>query len=112
MFTDIPWFIWLYQINEEWIIKTLHDRHWKERIIKSTIDSQSYLKINLTKDKKLKTLLIHRLVALTFIPNPNNYPCVLHLDNNPSNPHKNNLKWWTQKENNEQRNRVKNKKYF
>lgn len=45
---------------------------------------------------------VSRLVAKTFIPNPNNYPCVLHNDNNPLNNHYKNLRWGTQKMNSEQ----------
>lgn len=45
---------------------------------------------------------VHRLVALTFIPNPNNYPIVCHKDNNPSNNHVNNLYWGTQSQNMQQ----------
>ena len=36
---------------------------------------------------------IHRLVAIHFIPNPHNYPCVNHIDGNPKNNHIDNLEW-------------------
>ena len=42
---------------------------------------------------------IHRLVAKSFLGNPNNYPNVLHLDDDPKNNNVNNLKWGTQSEN-------------
>ena len=42
---------------------------------------------------------MHRLVAKSFLENPNNYPNVLHLDDNPKNNNVNNLKWGTQSEN-------------
>ena len=42
---------------------------------------------------------VHRLVAKSFLKNPNNYPNVLHLDDNPKNNNVNNLKWGTQSEN-------------
>lgn len=35
----------------------------------------------------------HRLVAMAFIPNPNNYPEIDHIDGNPSNNHVENLRW-------------------
>lgn len=40
-----------------------------------------------------------RLVAMAYIPNPNNYPVVCHKDNNPLNNHVSNLYWGTQKMN-------------
>lgn len=49
-----------------------------------------------------RKFLLHRLVAQTFIPNPNNYPIVMHLDNNPLNCNVDNLQWGTYSENNAQ----------
>lgn len=46
-----------------------------------------------------KGLLVHRIVAKAFIPNPNNLPEVNHKDNNTSNPCASNLEWVTRKEN-------------
>ena len=44
-------------------------------------------------------LLVHRLVAQAFIPNPNNLPCVNHKDENPFNNDFRNLEWCTYKYN-------------
>lgn len=46
-----------------------------------------------------KSLYVHRLVAQTFIPNPNNYTVVNHIDEDPLNNHVDNLEWCTQKHN-------------
>jgi hypothetical protein len=68
-------------------------------IINRSKDVNSYKAISLTKDKIKKMLSVHRLVAQTFIPNPENKPQVNHIDSNPSNNNVNNLEWCTCSEN-------------
>ena len=60
---------------------------------------QSYLRVTLSKHSKTKRFQVHRLVAKAFIPNPENKPCVNHIDGNPSNNNVNNLEWCTYSEN-------------
>lgn len=48
---------------------------------------------------KNKLFKVHRLVAEHYLPNPNNYPIVRHLDGNPKNCHVDNLMWGNQKDN-------------
>lgn len=55
---------------------------------------------DLSKDGKEKRYLIHRLVALTFIPNPEGKSDVNHKDGNPANNNVDNLEWMTRAENN------------
>lgn len=62
--------------------------------------SGGYKSCGLWKDGTVKTFPIHRLVAETFIPNPNNYPCVNHKDENKVNNHVENLEWCTYEYNN------------
>lgn len=54
-------------------------------------DSQGYRQVEL----RGKALLVHRIVAMAFIPNPNNYRCVNHKDENPQNNRVDNLEWCT-----------------
>ena len=49
--------------------------------------------VGLYKDKSRKTFQVHRLVAQTFIPNPNNLPQINHKDGNPLNNDIDNLEW-------------------
>ena len=56
--------------------------------------SNGYLGVTLYDDtKKPHMLLIHRLVAITFIPNPNNYKIINHIDENRNNNFVDNLEW-------------------
>jgi hypothetical protein len=45
------------------------------------------------------TMYVHRIVAMTYLPNPNNLPQVNHIDGNKLNNHNTNLEWVTNKEN-------------
>lgn len=60
-----------------------------------------YFSVSLrTKERGTKTFMVHRLVATAFIPNPNNYPMVNHIDGNKTNPNASNLEWCDAKHNN------------
>ena len=61
--------------------------------------NRRYLKVTLCKNGVRKDENIHRLIALTFIPNPENKPCIDHIDRDKHNNHKDNLRWVTNAEN-------------
>jgi len=67
-----------------------------------TINS-GYLCIQLSKENKTKKFLIHRLVASHYCSNPNNYRYVDHRDRNSVNNHKDNLRWISAGDNNQNR---------
>ena len=80
-------------------------------------NTQGYLKVSLWKDGKPTTKPVHRLVAETFIPNPNNFSQVNHKDENKLNNNVDNLEWVSPRENNlhyyqEIKKKVKEKKQF
>lgn len=59
----------------------------------------SYYQVHLYQNGSSKLFRIHQLVALTWLPNPNNYPIVNHKDGNKLNNHADNLEWMTQSQN-------------
>ena len=77
--------------------KKIRDGTWEElRYIKNP--TRGYLYVSLSG----KQFRLNRLVALVYLPNPNNLLIVMHLDNNIYNNCYKNLKWGTYKENTQQ----------
>lgn len=84
----------------------------KVRILKLWTVRYGYLKATLSKDNKVKAFSVHRLVAMAFLPNPNNLPFINHKDYNTSNnyvhvnedgtvdPAKSNIEWCSVQYNN------------
>lgn len=99
---DVKGYEGLYQISNLGNVKSVGIYHKdnkgnvrylkRNREVKQTND-RGYLKIQLNKNKTRKTKYIHQLVAEAFIPNPNNYKEVNHIDSNPENNCENNLEW-------------------
>ena len=88
-FYDLKDYEGLYQINKNGEIKSKR----KNIIMKPTINDKGYLNISLRKDKQKKQYYIHRLLAIQFIDNPNEYKIVDHIDNNKLNNDLENLRW-------------------
>ena len=87
-----------YKINESGIIVNK-----KGHVMRTAVSNSGYLRTAIETNEGIrKNVSVHRLVAQTFIPNPDNLPVVLHKDNDPLNNHVSNLKWGTQSENIEQ----------
>jgi hypothetical protein len=102
---DINGFEGLYKISNNGRVKGLARKVWNKangsysqlpeciKIPDST--NKPYAQIALSKNGKYKKFLIHRLVAIHFVPNPNNLPEVNHKDLNKKNCNANNLEWST-----------------
>lgn len=103
---DIPEYEGVYQIsnlgNIRSLDRTIKDKNKTYLLHGKTLKQglrNSYKVINLNKNATRKSYQIHRLVAEAFIPNPNNYNIVNHIDENPTNNNVNNLEWCNQKHN-------------
>lgn len=74
-------------------------RLYPGKLLKCEQMQDGYQRIVLMKEAKKKRFMCHRLVALTFIPNPDNLPQVNHKDGVKNNNCVDNLEWCTQSEN-------------
>ena len=92
---DIKGFEGKYKITENGEIWSYNlYAHKEPRQMKTYLDSKNkYVYIKLSKEGIVKAYSIHRLVAETFIPNPDNLSEVDHIDNNPQNNNVDNLRW-------------------
>ena len=94
---DVVGYEGLYQVSNMGNVKSVG--YGKERVLKPGKDSRKYLTVSLSKSKKPKTFLVHRLVAQAFIPNPDNKPCIDHINTITTDNRVENLRWVTPKEN-------------
>ena len=67
--------------------------------LKKVVSKRGYYVLNVTIDGAVKLCNVHYLVARYFIPNPNNYKVINHIDCNTLNNNVENLEWCTQQEN-------------
>lgn len=83
----------MYYVSEAGDVYSLHSGKMKK--MKLWLDGQKrYYMVSLCNGNKVpKKKLVHRLVAETFIPNPNNLPEVNHIDYNNKNNNVQNLEW-------------------
>lgn len=114
---DIAGYEGLYQVSNLGNVKSVARLHntkhggyiQGERIIKAKKTDRlkrnnhsgrtEYLQVGLCSNGKTKMFLLHRLVALAFIPNPLNKPCVNHKNGNGFDNKVENLEWVTNSEN-------------
>lgn len=106
---DVRGFEGYYQVSSLGRVRSL-DRHklgrgriklsrQRGRLMKPKVDKYGYNVVQLSKDGQRTFTTVHRLVAMAFIPNPNNYDQVNHIDCDKLNNRTENLEWCTAKQN-------------
>lgn len=105
---DVPGYSGLYQVSNKGRIKSVerrvngpkcNGRIVRERILKPANDSDGYKTVVLFNGKTRRTRTIHRLVALAFIPNPDEKKEIDHINAVRADNRVENLRWATRKEN-------------
>jgi hypothetical protein len=106
---DVVGYEGIYEISNLGRVKSLERSEWcgrnnsirvrKEKFLTCGINRRGYRTAHLCKNGKINGHMVHRIVALAFIPNPNNLPHINHIDGNSSNNHIENLEWCDPKHN-------------
>lgn len=94
---DIEQFKGEYQISNFGRIRNYRTK----KVLKNYISPEGYVCNSLrhSKEERTHTVRVHRLIAEAFIPNPNNYPIINHIDGNKQNNNIENLEWCTAQHN-------------
>lgn len=94
---DIAGYEGLYQISEcgDVISAKRRGNIGKASVLGGSVDNHGYKQVTLSKDGKQKTHKVHKLVAISFVPNPCGYSEINHKDENKLNNNASNLEWCT-----------------
>lgn len=95
IFKDIPGYEGLYQVSNLGRIKSLYNYKRDGNNILVPKIKRGYYQVGLRKNGIRKWHNIHRLIAQTFISNPNNYPVVNHKNEDKLDNRIENLEWCT-----------------
>lgn len=100
MLKEVKGYEGLYWVHAAGYVVTQNWRNsGKEAILRPAVDKKGYKRVGLMREGKLNTHKIHRLVAMAFVPNPENKPQVNHKNGDKQDNHFENLEWVTGSEN-------------
>ena len=86
IYRDIKGYEGLYQVSNLGNVKSLNYNNTnKEKVLQLCAHEKGYLYVGLYKNGKRKSYIVHRLVAETFLNNPDNLPEINHKDENKTN---------------------------
>lgn len=88
-----------YEVSNTGKVRSVSGGRRKGVELKQSTLPRGYKRVSLVKDGDKTNASIHRLVAEAFLSNPENKPCVNHIDGNPANNRLENLEWCTYSEN-------------
>ena len=110
MWRDVEGYEGMYEVSDDGQVRTHKDkvtytkmhgvRRWKQRVLKEKNPNGRDVRVDLWKDGKPKSFLVHRLVAYAFIPEVEGKTSINHKDGNPRNNNVENLEWCNHLENN------------
>lgn len=115
---DIPGYENIYQASNCGRIKSLQRmvnnnggaRFINERIMRPCLDYHGYYRLELSNLGIRRKYFVHQLIAVTFLPNPNNYKIINHKDGKKINNKPNNIEWCDYSHNEKHSYRVLGKK--
>ena len=102
---DVPGFAGIYQTSNKGRVRSIDrqgetcygaTRNLTGKVVAKTGGKREYLRVS---TRKYGVMFVHRLVALTWIPNPLSLPVINHIDGDKQNNHPSNLEWCTQAHN-------------
>lgn len=96
---DVPGYEGLYQVSDTGLVLSLPREGSDGRILRPDITRDGYAQVRLCKNGLKHRWLVHRLVALAFLPNPALKAEVNHIDGDKLNNALSNLEWSTRSEN-------------
>ncbi len=96
---DIPGYKGYYQASDLGRVRSLPRYGTRGKVLKPVLTTNGYLRVGFNVKGKCKKLLVHRIIAQTFIDNPKNLPQVNHKNEHKTDNRVSNLEWLTAKEN-------------